>query len=311
MPLHEHLAKKIERIYCEDALKFIYSKQESKLLASLQGLQSILNLPMKDTLKIVRLLEELNLIEVKADGMYLLKKGHHIALQIVRAHRLWETYLSWETGTSILNVHKHAERKEHELSRDDLDALDAHLGYPSLDPHGDPIPDRAGRFRDQRHAGLNDLNIGERGIITHIEDEPEEIFRKLVKIGFRVNAALEVVDKKAYIVTVAYRDQLIELDNLEINQIQIRRIEEIPEKKFSLSELAPGETSRVVSISSRLQGLPRRRLLDLGITPGARITSFLPSSFGGDPTMYIVRGTKIALRQNQTKYIYVTPPAFV
>ena len=91
MPLQNQLIKKIERIYCEDALKYIHTKLEDNLSASINGLKSILDISMKDTLQIVRRLEELELVEVKGDGIHLFDKGKQIALQIVRAHRLWDS----------------------------------------------------------------------------------------------------------------------------------------------------------------------------------------------------------------------------
>ena len=73
-----------------------------------------------------------------------------------------------------------------------------------------------------------------------------------------------------------------------------------------MSELRPGEEAEVVALDPELQGLTRRRLLDLGLTRGARVQAVLTNSFG-DPVAYRVRGTMIALRREQTRHIWVRP----
>jgi len=70
-------------------------------------------------------------------------KGLVTAMQLVRAHRLWETYLSQQMGLSEDQIHDEAERLEHLLTDEFLDAVDRELGYPTQDPHGSPIPPRA------------------------------------------------------------------------------------------------------------------------------------------------------------------------
>ena len=85
-------------------------------------------------------MQELGLARV-ADGRVLLtEEGRRYALEVIRAHRLWERYLADETGVDPLEWHERAERKEHKLTREDADALARRLGNPRFDPHGDPIP---------------------------------------------------------------------------------------------------------------------------------------------------------------------------
>ncbi|RMH73783.1 MAG: hypothetical protein D6675_01810 [Gemmatimonadetes bacterium] len=308
MGLQRQLAKKIERIYCEDALKFIYTQSEKHNLASLKGLKGVLGLSEAEILNIVRILEQLKLVELKPEGLSLSSQGQEVALQIIRAHRLWETYLSWETDISFSDLHKYAERKEHDLTRSDLDKLDAHLGYPDVDPHGDPIPNRDGYVARQPVVTLSDLDVGDIAKIIHLEDEPEAVFKKLSAYGFRVHTLIEVRDRQDGKVIVHYEGRDLALDTIEANQIDVHLLTEKPAfPKQTLADLPRGKQARVLDLSEQLQGLTRRRLLDLGITPGAKIRNEMPSSFGGDPTMYVIRGTKVALRKDQAKLIYITP----
>ncbi|MBP8725817.1 MAG: hypothetical protein KBH75_07395, partial [Saprospiraceae bacterium] len=82
----------------------------------------------------------LGLYEQRGQLFHLTSLGHTRALQLVRAHRLWETFLVEELGLSADQIHEDAERIEHYLSEEDLYKLDEQLGFPEKDPHGSPIP---------------------------------------------------------------------------------------------------------------------------------------------------------------------------
>ena len=85
-------------------------------------------------------LERLGLMRSFKNGFQLTDQGRIRANQIVRAHRLWETFLVEELGLNADQIHDDAEFIEHHLSEDDLNRLDEQLGYPETDPHGSPIP---------------------------------------------------------------------------------------------------------------------------------------------------------------------------
>lgn len=307
MEFDKHLLNKLERIYCEDSLKYIYERSERDSLASVEGLKGVLNISTHEVLQITQLLENMELIKTTPKGIYLSKKGKEIAVQVIRAHRLWETYLNWETDLSMIDLHKYAEQKEHELRGDSLDALDAHLGFPAMDPHGDPIPTREGEIQQEFLRSVSELNVGEIATITHIEDEPEEVFKKLFRYGFRLNQDIEVINRFDGQIEIRYQEE-----NITLSTLMARNLHVIPRKEkkevidyITLAELKKNQIGWVVDISNELQGLNRRRLLDLGITPGINIRHFLSSTFG-DPTIYLVRGVKIALRKEQAKQIHIT-----
>ena len=85
------------------------------------------------------------LLEQRQRDLVLSASGQRWALQIVRAHRLWERYLADEARMPLEQIHGVAHQREHGMTSEQVDALDAALGHPITDPHGDPIPDAQAR----------------------------------------------------------------------------------------------------------------------------------------------------------------------
>ncbi len=298
--------KKLERIYYEDALKFIFHRNEHGLPASVESLKGALSLSANRIYKILDQLEHKNLIQMTSAGIELKPQGHPIVIEIIRAHRLWETYLERETDLPIYKIHRMAESKEHDLRGDKLEALNAHLGFPTTDPHGDPIPISDYHIDKKKIREITDLNIGDKALIRHIEDEPYKISKKLFKLGLRPNQIIEITNKQDGKITIKSEDREHVLNTFEALNIQIVADTGIPLKKGkNLLDLDTNDMGIVIGVSPEIQGLARRRLLDLGITPGAKISKAMISSFGGDPVAYSIRGAKIALRKEQAKKIFI------
>jgi DtxR family Mn-dependent transcriptional regulator len=106
------------------------------------------------------------------ENLGLTPDGRSYALQIVRAHRLWERYLADETGFDETKWHAKAEQYEHQLTPHDATKLAGRLGYPLMDPHGDPIPTAHGELVDRSGQALTTLTPGQDARILHLEDEP-------------------------------------------------------------------------------------------------------------------------------------------
>ena len=94
---------------------------------------------------------------MKYKGTSLSKKGKLVALQIIRKHRLWETFLVEKLGFGWGQVHLIAEQLEHIKSEELIEKLDAFLGNPKYDPHGDPIPNKKGRIEKMNQKLLIEL----------------------------------------------------------------------------------------------------------------------------------------------------------
>jgi DtxR family Mn-dependent transcriptional regulator len=108
-------------------------------------------------------------------GAALTEAGERIAVEVLRHHRLLELYLMQTLGMSIEDVHAEADRLEHALSEELEARIDAALGYPTHDPHGDPIPDAALRIDHAALRALDALEPGERATIRRVPDDADAL----------------------------------------------------------------------------------------------------------------------------------------
>jgi len=130
-----------ERVRREDAIKHIVKCEVNGNEATLESLAGHLQVPTNQTVALLNDLETRGLLTFEGGRLRLKPAGRDLALHVIRAHRLWESYLSEETGVAEAEWHRQAEHKEHLLSPQEADALAARLGHPTLDPHGDIIPE--------------------------------------------------------------------------------------------------------------------------------------------------------------------------
>ena len=131
-------------------------------------------------------------------GVKLTAKGQILALQLVRKHRLWETFLVARLGFGWDEVHEVAEQLEHVASDKLTDKLDAYLGNPVFDPHGDPIPDRNGRIRTRRTKRLDACKAGEQVRIAAVSETTDGLLRLLDTKGLRIGSLLTVQEVHAF-----------------------------------------------------------------------------------------------------------------
>ncbi len=298
--------RQLSRIYLEDALKFIYHQNEMNKPASLDGLKGVLSISMTKVHHILSDLQRQKLIRLSERGVELLEGGRRLVMEIIRAHRIWETYLQQETDLPMHEIHSNADHKEHEIRGEKLDALDAHLGFPAFDPHGDPIPTADGQLNPLQAQSLTDWPLGKEGQIVHIEDEPASIAKTIFQKGIRLHDRIKVLRNEDGQLQLQHKGKEYRMDGVTAANIQVTAGKEGGAvRRRTLIDLQPGEMARIKGLSPHVQGLARRRLLDLGFTPGVPVRKVLVSSFGGDPTAYQVRGAKIALRRDQGEHIYI------
>lgn len=126
------------RILMEDSIKYIF--RHAGDVIDLERLASSLDISKRRARRLIRFLSDNKLIKSTAPPFQLTAKGDVLALKLIRAHRLWETYLVDEMGMDPEQIHEDAENYEHYLSDELLDEVDELLGSPSTDPHGSPIP---------------------------------------------------------------------------------------------------------------------------------------------------------------------------
>ena len=128
-------------------------------------------------------------------GVQLTDEGLRLALLTIRKHRLWEVFLVQQLGFHWDEVHEVAEELEHVQSPLLMQRLDAFLGFPALDPHGDPIPGEDGAIRRPAHRLLADLSPGERGVLAAVKNTSVTFLQYLNKVGLQLGAHLEVLDR--------------------------------------------------------------------------------------------------------------------
>jgi DtxR family transcriptional regulator, Mn-dependent transcriptional regulator len=128
-------------------------------------------------------------------GFRLSNEGKKVALLIIRRHRLWEYFLAEKLKFSWDEVHEVAEHLEHVSSKKLIDKLDEFLGFPRVDPHGDPIPDQNGRIEASPQVCLTDISLNKPAIVCHVSDQSSEILELLGHKNIAIGTKLEVKRK--------------------------------------------------------------------------------------------------------------------
>lgn len=303
-----------ERVLTEDALKHIHKCEMKGRRPTVESLAGALQVPRDRVAQLLTQMEQLGLLTSRGGELHLTAAGRNAALHIIRAHRLWERYLADQTGYSEADWHGQAERLEHTLEPAEVEELAAQLGHPTHDPHGDPIPDAAGRFVAHGGQPLTALPVDTPAQIVHIEDEPEVVYAQLAAEGLYPGMAVRLIEVTPQRVRFwANGDEHVLAPLLAANisvvprpaEAEARREEaEARPPAMPLSALRLGEQAEVVGISPRCRGPERRRFMDLGILPGTVVTAELVSP-SGDPTAYRIRDALIALRKEQADLIHV------
>lgn len=306
-----------QRRQLEDALKFLFDAGQAGQPATLGSLAQALRISAADSTRLSGQMQAQGLVKTTGEpaaALELTPEGMRWALQMVRAHRLWERYLADEARIPLEQIHTIAHRREHGMSSGQIDELDAALGHPSRDPHGDPIPDAAGQLRQHAHESgcarpLSSWAAGERAQITHLEDEPLVAYAQILAVGLYVGQVLTVLESTSEkIILTDGENEFVVAAPVAAN-IFLCPLEELqarPADAIPLSRLTGQMKAEIVELDERCQGFTRRRFLDLGLTPGTLIFPELENAFH-EPRAYRVRGTLIALRNDQAAYIWVRP----
>ena len=128
-------------------------------------------------------------------GVRLNQKGELAALRIIRRHRVWEVFLVKDLKFKWDEVHEVAEQLEHIASPLLINRLDAFLGHPQFDPHGDPIPNEAGEMPVKEKRPLAELDTGCKATISSVSTEEGPFLKYLDKLGAYIGAQVEVCDR--------------------------------------------------------------------------------------------------------------------
>jgi len=134
----------------------------------------------------------------KHKGVRLTEVGNQIATNLIRKHRLWETFLVEKLNFSWEEVHEIAEELEHIQSNKVIDRLDDFLGNPKFDPHGDPIPDAQGNFTFRKQISLIELAVGQEGMLVGVKDDATPFLQYLNKLQLVLGTKIKVLERFEY-----------------------------------------------------------------------------------------------------------------
>ncbi len=296
-----------EKTIIEDVLKYLYHNEISENEVHIISLTAVLKFSDRLIIEVVKKMTILELIQFDGNVLSLTKAGRDYALRIVRVHRLWEQFLAEKTGYDKVEWHDRAEQMEHELSHEETDLLALQLGNPLYDPHGDPIPTNQGKIAKVKGLSLSSLAVNSIGRITHIEDEPNVIYKQILAENIHIGSQLRVVENNPKrVVFYAEGEDFVLAPIVAANiTVDILKKDVIEEEDTSrLSSLKENEIAKILSISKEIRGESRSRLLDLGFVKDTPIKIDQMSPFG-NPIAYLVKGTSIALRNDQASKILI------
>ena len=182
----------------EDYLKKIY-KLQGKTAVSTTELAQALKVTSASVTNMLKRLAQMKMVEYESyRGVRLTAAGEKIALEIIRHHRLLETYLKEILGYSWDKMHEDAERLEHHISEEFEEKIDALLGYPTHDTHGNPIPTRDLEIAEPVTSPLAQAETGRVVVIHHLSDTDPEMLHHLEDIGLMPQTAVSVVKKAPF-----------------------------------------------------------------------------------------------------------------
>ena len=147
------------------------------------------------------------------EGVQLTGKGRRLALRVLRRHRLIELFLVKTLKLTWDEVHDEAEHMEHAVSDLLVDRIDAFLGYPALDPHGDPIPRSDGSMTSSHQIPLSECAVGNPWVLERVIDQKPEFLRFLTDSGLHIGTCVRIVaeDKPADTITLDVAGETVTL----------------------------------------------------------------------------------------------------
>jgi len=131
-------------------------------------------------------------------GVHLTDKGYSHAVQLIRKHRLWEVFLVDKLEFSWDEVHEVAEQLEHINSAKLVDRLDKFLQFPTVDPHGDPIPQKNGTIPMRKQFPLSQIKVGGKCVIVGVTEDSSIFLQHLNKLSLSLGTPLKIVEQMPF-----------------------------------------------------------------------------------------------------------------
>jgi len=183
----------------EDYLKSVFHLTSQGGFATTSDIAEMLEVAPPSVSGMMKRLSETGLIEhVPYRGVQLTPQGRRAALQMIRRHRILESYLTGKLGYDWGDVHVEAERLEHAVSDRLIDRMAEALGGPRYDPHGAPIPTAAGEIEEAEFITLADARVGTSVVLRQVGDEQPDRLRYLAEQGLTPGARLLIVERQPF-----------------------------------------------------------------------------------------------------------------
>ncbi|HXJ98123.1 MAG TPA: metal-dependent transcriptional regulator [Gelidibacter sp.] len=184
----------------ENYLKAIYHlENQSANGVSTNALAEEMKTKASSATDMIKKLAEKNMISyIPYQGVTLSKAGRTYAVKVVRKHRLWEVFLLEKLNFSWDEVHDLAEQLEHIKSEKLTDKLDEFLGFPKVDPHGDPIPDRHGNFEKVEKTVLANAKEGQTYVCVGVDDSSSDFLKYLDSNKISLGTIIKIIHKEPF-----------------------------------------------------------------------------------------------------------------
>jgi DtxR family Mn-dependent transcriptional regulator len=184
----------------EDYSKAIFALQSrGEAPVSTNALAERLGITPGSVSAMLKKLDDLGLIShVPYRGVRLTAEGRRLALEVIRHHRLLESFLAESLGMSWDRVHAEAEVLEHVLSEDVEQLIATKLGHPTVDPHGDPIPSIDLELEERSTQAMESLPVGAEGVFVRVSDADPEMLRYLAGCGIAPGERFSVRDRQPF-----------------------------------------------------------------------------------------------------------------
>lgn len=162
----------------------------------------------------------------KYKGVTLTTIGKQTSVSIVRKHRLWEVFLVDKLNYTWDEVHDIAEQLEHIKSESLIDRLDAYLGHPAVDPHGDPIPDKKGNFSSMNTISLHSIPANSKCILEGVKDSASDFLKFLNSLDISLGQTIKVLSKESFdqSMQIAYAGKTISLSEKISKNLIVKKL---------------------------------------------------------------------------------------
>ncbi len=217
----QHFAHHSEENYLKTLFK-LESRQVKKV--NNIALSKALELNPATVLEMVRKMSERKLVEVLSDKtIQLTDRGKKKALEIIRKHRIWEVFLVDKLNYKWNEVHELAEQLEHIESTDLVKRLDAFLGYPAVDPHGDPIPNASGKMKKIKTQPLTEAPLQKKLTIVGLGNSSDQFLKYLDKIGLSIGERIELSEVEEFdkSITILHKKHSITMSSDAANNVLV------------------------------------------------------------------------------------------